>query len=38
MKRIITLLLAAVLLFSLAGCTVIEKKDALKLHEGVLDS
>ena len=38
MNRIITLLLAAVLLFSLAGCTVIEKKDALKLHEGVLDS
>ena len=38
MKRIFTLLLAAVLLLSLAGCAVIEKKDALKLHEGVLDS
>ena len=38
MKRIITLLLAAVLLLSLAGCTVMPKKDTLKLHEGVLDS
>ena len=38
MNRIIILLLAAVLLLSLAGCAVIEKKDALKLHEGVLDS
>lgn len=38
MKRIITFLLAAVFLFSLAGCTLIPQKDALELHEGVWDS
>ena len=38
MKRIITFLLAAVFLFSLTGCTLIPKKEAPELHEGVLDS
>ena len=38
MKRIITFLLAAVFLFSLAGCTVKTKEAAPELHEGVLDS
>ena len=38
MKRIITLLLAAVFLFSLAGCTFQTKERALELHEGALDS
>lgn len=38
MKRIIILLLAAVLLLFLAGCAVITKKGPMELHEGVLDS
>ena len=38
MKRIITFLLAAVFLFSIAGCTVKTKETAPELHEGVLDS
>ena len=38
MKQVLSVLLAAALLLALAGCTVVEKKDALKLHEGVLDS
>ena len=38
MKQVLSVLLAAALLLALAGCTVMEKKDALKLHEGVLDS
>ena len=38
MKRIITFLLAAVFLFSIAGCTVKTKEAAPELHEGVLDS
>ena len=38
MKRIITLLLAAVFLFSLAGCTFQTEERALELHEGALDS
>ena len=38
MKRIITLLLTAVFLFSLAGCTLIPQKDAPELHEGGWDS
>ena len=38
MKRIITLLLAAVFLFSLAGCTFQTKEREPELHEGALDS
>lgn len=38
MKQVLSVLLAAALLLALAGCTVMEKRDALKLHEGVLDS
>ena len=38
MKRIITLLLTAVFLLSLAGCALIPQKGSLELHEGALDS
>ena len=38
MKRTITLLLAAVFLFSLAGCTFQTKEREPELHEGALDS
>ena len=38
MKRTITLLLAAVFLFSIAGCTFQTKEREPELHEGALDS